>query len=446
MTYEEISRYLDSFVNYEKFISFDYKESLKLERMKKIAAMLGDPHRGLRCIHIAGTKGKGSTAAMVASILREAGFKVGLYTSPHLISFRERIRINNELISEADLCNLGSRIKSIFDKIDRGSEVYPTFFEVYTALAFLYFKEKKVDFCVVEVGLGGRLDATNIIMPLCCGITHISFEHTKKLGNTLSEIATEKSGIIKENSICVSSLQESSVRDVIRKTCAERKCKLYEVGRDLYFKEETPQIFSVTGVFQKYPCLEVGLLGEHQFMNATTAIGLIESLRFYDIIINEKAIRDGLKNVHWPGRLQIIQHNPYIVLDGAQNSSSAKVLKEAIKKFFHYDRLILVLGISKDKDIKGICDELGPISDEIILTKANLPRAEEPSVIKTYLQKEPQVTSSVEEAMYVAQELAAPADLILVTGSLFVVGEVLGKIPSEQFPREQLSYVKDKSR
>ena len=432
MSYEEAIKYLDSFINYEKLLSFDYKESFELNRMKRLAARLGDPHLSLRCVHIAGTKGKGSTSAMAASILKEAGFKVGLYTSPHLISFRERIRINDELISEADLCSLVNRIKPLIDEIDEESDEYPTFFEVYTTLAFLYFKERKADFCVVEGGMGGRLDATNIIMPLCCGITQISFEHTQKLGNTLREIAAEKAGIIKEGGICVSSLQDNSARDVIRETCAKKHCKLYEVGRDLHFNEERfnfpiGQEFSVTGIFEKYPSLEVGLLGEHQFMNAATAIGLIESLRFYDIIIKDSAIRSGLRNVKWPGRLQILQNNPYIVLDGAQNRASAKALKAAIKRIFKYNRLILVLGISKDKDIKGICEELEPISDEIILTKASLPRGEEPVVIKRNIAKAARLASSIEEAMNTAEGISAPSDLILVTGSLFVVGELLGQ-------------------
>lgn len=429
MTYEEVLQYLDSFIDYEKLPSFGYKESLKLDRMKRVTERLGDPHHDLRCIHIAGTKGKGSTSAMVASMLKEAGFKVGLYTSPHLISFRERIRINDELISEGELCNLLNRIRPVVDTIDKNSDMYPTFFELYTALAFLYFKENKVDFCVLEVGLGGRLDATNIIeRPLCCGITQISLEHTQKLGNTLQEIATEKVGIIKKDSICVSSLQEDSVVDVIRKTCNDKDCRIYEVGKDIYIdfdRRKASQIFSVRGIFQEYPYLEVGLFGDHQFMNAATALGLIESLRFYDIIIPDRAIRDGLKNVKWPGRLQVLRRNPFVVLDGAQNRASAHALREAVRKYFNYNKLILILGISKDKDIKGICEELEPISDEIILTKADIPRAEEPIILKRHIKKKAGLTRGVKEALGMAEEIARPYDLILVTGSLFVVGEAL---------------------
>jgi len=436
MTYKEALKYLDSLIDYEKIDSYDYKESVKLERMNNFIERLGNPHLDLNCIHIAGTKGKGSTSAMVASVLKEAGYKVGLYTSPHLISFRERIRINDELISEEDLSRiLEDKISPVIENIDKESDDYPTFFEVYTALAFSYFKEKKVDFCVLEVGMGGRLDATNVIKkPFCCGITQISYEHTQKLGNTLEEIAAQKAGIIKDDNICISSIQEDSVLNIIRKVCGERNTRLYEVGSDLYFKEErlerdpgSKPVFSVTGILNEYPSLELGLLGRHQFINATTAIGLIESLRFYDIIIRDEAVKQGLKNVQWPGRLQIIQRDPCMVLDGAQNRASARALREAVRDFFTYKKLILVLGISKDKDIKGICGELEPVSDEIILTKADLPRAEEPGVLKGFIEKKTTLTSSVQEAINIAKDMARPSDLILVTGSLFVVGEVLKK-------------------
>ncbi|MDD5449932.1 MAG: bifunctional folylpolyglutamate synthase/dihydrofolate synthase [Candidatus Omnitrophica bacterium] len=426
MSYPETIKYLESFVNYEKVLSFDYKESLKLQRIKSLSAQLGNPHLDLKCIHISGTKGKGSTSAMVASILKEAGYRVGLYTSPHLISFRERIRINDELITEEELDRLVGVMRPVIDRIDKEDEAYPTFFEAYTALAFMYFKQKKTDFCIFEVGMGGRLDATNIIeRPLCCGITGISLEHTQKLGNTVAEIAAEKAGIIKDLSICVSSPQEPSAMEVIRKACKAKNNTLYEVGRDIRFKKEENRRFSVEAVFRKYPHLEVGLIGYHQFINASTAIGLVESLRFYDIMIKPDAVIKGLKNVKWPGRLEILKRKPLLVLDGAQNRASAQALRLAIQDYFNYKRLILVLGISKDKDIKGICDELAPVSDEIILTRADVPRAEEPAVLANFIKKHNRVTSSSKEAIEMAEASAGNSDLILVAGSLFLVGEVL---------------------
>ncbi len=425
MDYREALQYLDSFINYEKVSSFNYEESLQLDRMRRLAEALGNPQDRLRCIHITGTKGKGSTSAMAASILKEAGFKVGLYTSPHLVSFRERIRINDELISEEELSGLIERVKAVTDYMDSNSDDFPTFFEVYTTIAFLYFEQKKADLCVLEVGMGGRLDATNIIeKPLCCGITQISYEHTQKLGSTLPEIAREKSGIIKKDAICVSSGQAGAAAEVIRKTCKEKNNRLFEVGRDIIFKKEDRQVFSVKGLFGEYPFLKIGLLGDHQFMNAATALGLIESLRFYDIMINADAVRLGLKNAVWPGRMQVLRKLPYVVLDGAQNRASAFALAKAVKEYFEYDKLILVLGISNDKDIKGICEELGPVSDKVILTRAKLPRAEEPEAIKKFF-SEAKTTGSVREAMDLAERIAGPKDLILVTGSFFVLGEML---------------------
>lgn len=425
MDYREALKYLDSFIDYEKVSSFNYEESLQLDRMRRLAEALGNPQDGLRCIHITGTKGKGSTSAMAASILKEAGFKVGLYTSPHLVSFRERIRINDELISEEEISGLIERVKAVTDSMDRDSDDFPTFFEVYTAIAFLYFEGKKIDFCVLEVGMGGRLDATNIIeKPLCCGITQISYEHTQKLGDTLPEIAREKAGIIKKDSICVSSGQAAAAAGVIRKTCEKKDSRLFEVGKDIIFKKEDRQVFSAKGLFGEYPFLEIGLRGDHQFMNAATALGLIESLMFYDIMIGADAIRLGLKNASWPGRMQVLRKSPYVVLDGAQNRASAFALAKAVREYFEYDKLILVLGISNDKDIKGVCGELSPVSDKVILTKANIPRAEEPGAIKKFF-SEAATTNSVREAMDLAQRSAGPKDLILVTGSFFVLGEVL---------------------
>ncbi|MBI4336068.1 MAG: bifunctional folylpolyglutamate synthase/dihydrofolate synthase [Candidatus Omnitrophica bacterium] len=426
MTYKEALQYLNSFVNYERVLSFDYKESFKLDRMRRLVALLGDPHKGLRCIHITGTKGKGSTSAMAASILKEAGFKVGLYTSPHLVSFRERIRINDELIGEEELSGTLRALRPVVDSIDKDSDDYPTFFEIYTALAFFYFRQRKVDFCVLEVGMGGRLDATNVIeAPLCCGITPISLEHTQILGSSLREIAREKAGIIKDGSVCVSAPGDNAAAEVIRQAAAEKNNRYFEVGRDIQFSKKADQAFSIRGIFEKYPDLEVGLLGDHQFINAAAAVGLIESLRFYDIIVKADAIRGGLRNVKWPGRLQILQKRPYIVLDGAQNKASARILKEAIRRYFKYGRLILVLGISRDKDIKGICEELAPLSDKIILTRADNPRAEEPPNMVKFVGGNAVIATGVEEAMAAALNIASPDDLILVTGSFFVLGEVL---------------------
>jgi dihydrofolate synthase/folylpolyglutamate synthase len=427
MTYSEALRYLESFINYEKIDGYNYRSSLKLERMKRFASLLGDPQKFTKSVHIAGTKGKGSTATYIHSILKNAGFKTGLYTSPHLVDFRERIRINDTLISEEELSSALGRIKDVVE--EHMSEDRPSFFEVYTALAYLYFKEKKCDIVVYEVGLGGRLDATNIIEPLVSAITPLSYEHTDKLGGTLSQIAAEKCGIIKSGSICVSAPQEQEALKVVEDTCKARSTRLMLVGRDIRFEEvcftEAEQVFSVTGVLGEHPLLKSRLIGAHQMVNAATAIGIAEGLTMRGVRIFPDSVRAGIEEAFWPGRLEVVKKGPYIILDGAQNKASAEVLTNAVKKFFKYKKLILVLGVSKDKDIKGIMDTLAPISDSVVLTRSRLlARAMDPERIKDHTSlSNALVTSNVDDAIREASSMAGKDDMILVTGSLFVVGE-----------------------
>ena len=428
MTYQEALKYLDSFINYEKQDGYDYNKSFKLDRMSRLAASLGNPQDSVKSVHVAGSKGKGSTCAITHSILKCAGFRAGLYTSPHLSSFRERIRINDTLISEGETARLMERVRAAVDAM---KDDPPTFFEAYTALAYLYFKEKKADIAVYETGLGGRLDATNILNPLVCAITPISYEHTDRLGNTLAEIAGEKAGIIKENSVCVAAPQEKEALDAIEKVCRDRNAKLILVGRDILF-EELPsdgmrEYFNILGLLGEYARLETGLLGPHQIVNAATAVGIIEALKNKGLPVSGDAIREGIASAKWAGRLEVVGRNPLVVLDGAQDRASAKTLANAVKKRFGYKGLRLVLGVSKDKDIKGIIEELLPLAESVVLTKARITeRAAEPSMIKNFItakDKDVMMTSSVEEALEKARLAAGRQDLILITGSLFVVGE-----------------------
>jgi dihydrofolate synthase / folylpolyglutamate synthase len=459
MTYPQAIQYLESFINYEKIPVYPYKESLKLERIRGFLERIDNPQASLSCIHIAGTKGKGSTCAFIAYILREAGYKVGLYTSPHLSDFRERIRILTQktedrvqkaefegMISKEELAGLAERLKPAIENYNKNSKYGPmSFFEVYTALAFEHFRENKVDFAVLETGLGGRLDATNVVEPLVCAITPISYEHTQKLGSTLREIATEKAGIIKVRSsrlpasslIVISAPQVKEAQEVIRNKCTETGAKLYEVNKDIFF-EKTAQGFNVMGAFGEYPNLEIQLLGGHQIINASIAVGAVEALRFYDIFLDANSIRGGLYNTVWPGRCEIISKNPMVILDGAQNGASSKALKETVLENFPGRRIILVLGISGDKDIKGICRNLVPLAAEVILTKANNPRAADTDEIEKIIGRQSSLdyardrpvasrlvekTENVQDALQFAVKKAAPKDIILVTGSLFVVGE-----------------------
>jgi len=438
MNYPAVIKYLNSFANYEKNTNYSYKKDLALTRIQDFLLLLGNPQDSLRVIHVAGTKGKGSTCAFTAYILRESGFRVGLYTSPHLNDFRERIRILQPfiynrskeigdfegMISKGALLSLVAELKPVINKYNRDSKYGPlSFFEVYTALAFLYFKRKQVDFAVLETGLGGRLDATNAAKSLVCGITPISLEHVQKLGRTLKKIAAEKAGIIKHSGvIVVSALQARPAQKVIYDRSKKFQARLYAVGKEIKYARSKKGAI-ITGLRNNYKNLRLNLLGEHQLANAALAVGLVEALSFYGFNLKAAAIRRGIYHTVWPGRCELLQRNPLIILDGAQNLASAEVLKKAIRDKFTYRKLILVLGISSDKDIRGICKTLEPLADEIILTSAATARAAAPQKLARYFNRKLYLTQSVKEAQLLAGSLSSKRDLILVTGSLFVVGE-----------------------
>ena len=469
MNHNTAISYVNSFINFEKIPKYQYADAFRLERMNAILEELGGPHKDLNIIHVAGSKGKGSTCAIAAYILKQAGYKVGLYTSPHLVDFKERIRIlekkpvtSNQkpvlfegMIGEDEFAEIVERIKPAAEKFrEHRTFGKASFFEILTACAFLYFKKRQVDIAVLETGLGGRLDATNVTIPLVSGITNISMEHTDKLGDTLAKIAHEKAGIIKgprtirfaqvrgrphttrvrgRQGGVVSVRQEREAAEVIRKVCRERNARLYEIGKDIKYSivssDEMSQVFDLKGSGYYYKNLGMNLIGCHQIENASLAISMLRLIDPDKINIEENDIREGLKKVSWPGRLQVIRKNPYIVLDGAHNSASALALADSIKKLFSYKKLICVFGISSDKDIKGVSNVLEMVSDIIILTKAsNNPRAEDVARLKqNFLNSRHGLEESgnIDEAMQKALRLADKDDLILVTGSLFVVGDTI---------------------
>ncbi|MFQ6057599.1 MAG: bifunctional folylpolyglutamate synthase/dihydrofolate synthase [Anaerolineae bacterium] len=430
ITYQQALDYIYSFVDYEKKVADRYAPArFNLARMEHLLSLLGDPHRRYPSVHIAGTKGKGSTAAMMANILGAAGYRTGLYTSPHLHTYRERIRVNNRLISEEEVTALVERLRPLVDTIED-----ITTFEITTALAFLYLAEQGVDFAVLEVGLGGRLDATNVVKPLVAVITSLSFDHTYLLGETLPQIAREKAGIIKPGVPVVSAPQPPEALAVIEEVCRERGAQLTVVGRDWTWQAGEASLegqkFKVQSSKFKVQSLWIPLLGRHELINATTAVAAIHLLREQGVGVPAGAVAQGLRRVRWPGRLEILNRRPLLVVDGAHNGDSARRLAEALGEYFGYRRLILVFGASADKDIAGMLRELLPPTQALILTQARHPRAADPRWLREQViacganpSTEVVIAAPVAAALERALAIAGEEDLICFAGSLFVVAE-----------------------
>ena len=362
---------------------------------------------------------------MIASALSAAGYRTGLYTSPHLHTFRERITVDGEMITEEEFSALTEKLQPEIDEVNRRHNYGEiTTFEILTALAFAFFAERLVDFQVLEVGLGGRLDATNVVMPRIAVITSISLDHAEVLGDSLAKIAGEKAGIIKPGALVISAPQPKDVACVIEEVCRHNGVSLITVGRDVTWRKVksdlSGQFFEVKGNAGSYKLI-IPLLGEHQMENAAVAVAALEALD-----IGAKDIARGLAQVQWPGRLEILRHEPLFLADGAHNADSANRLRETIEKYLHFDRLILILGASSDKDIAGIVGELAPMSSLAIVTRSRHPRALEPASLLEELEKQGvkgELAESVSSAAERAMEMAGPRDLICATGSLFVAAE-----------------------
>ena len=455
--YQQALDYLSSYTDYEKMPMPHDPVFYDLKRVEELLAQLGSPHLKARSVHITGTNGKGSTAAMVASALTASGYTTGLYTSPHLHTWRERIRVDGELISEEELVSIIERIKPEVETVNQKATYGQlTTFELLTALAFAYFKLKEADFQVLEVGMGGRFDATSVITPEVCIITSISFDHTEVLGSSLAEITAEKAAIIKPGSLVVTSPQLDEVAQVIEEACLNCGAPLVRVGSDVTWQslgfDLNRQLFQVKGRLGSYE-LSIPLLGRHQLDNAATAVAALEVLAEKGFNISGDSITSGLARVSWPGRFQILSLHPLIVVDGAHNPDSARRLKQSLEQYFglltrrikearltnklqylDFDRAVLVIGVSCDKDIAGIVSELFPLFDRVIVTRSRHPRAMTPELLKAEFAKhgvEAQVGDDVPTALSLA--LAGDRDLICVAGSLFVVGEAIEQV-SMQVP------------
>lgn len=426
--YQEALDYVYSFVDSERQPGVRDASHYDLRRMDELLVRLGNPHLKSKTVHITGSKGKGSTAAMIASVLTASGYTTGLYTSPHLLIFNERMRVDDKLITDLEVVTLIDRLKPEVAAVNaKATYGKLTTFEIMTALGFLFFEYKKVDYQVIEVGLGGRLDATNVVKPDVCIITSISLEHTEVLGNTLALIAVEKAGIIKPGCVTVISPQADEANKVIEKTCRDMGVKLIKVGSDVTWQplgfDSAKQSFRIKGRFDSYE-YSIPLLGQYQLENATTAVAALEGLSEKDPRINKKTVAAGLSQVSWPGRLQVLNRHPLVVLDGAHNPYSAHKLREALERYFEFDKAILILGTSADKDMAGIISELSPMFDKVIATHSIHPRAAPTAILAAELRRqgiEPEETEDISVALPMALDMAGEKDLICVTGSLFVV-------------------------
>ena len=395
-----------------------------LAKVEKILEAIGNPHHEIQAIHIAGTNGKGSTAAMVASILRKEGYQVGLYTSPHLIRFTERIKINGKEIEEEEVAELAGWIRK---RIEEAGITPPfTFFDVTTAMCLLYFKQKMVDLAILEVGLGGRLDSTNVIDPLLSIITNIAKDHEEYLGKSVLKIAGEKAGIIKKGRPLITAVTQPQVLRLFSTVCREKGVPYYRVGREFRYVQNEERNFDYEGLHRKLWSIYVNLGGHHQIINATTALGAMEVLDDLGYRVSNDAMIEGLKEVEWPGRLEMVCSSPRVVLDGAHNPAAALVLKEALEKEFQYEHLILLVGMMKDKDVKSFLHLLAPLADHLILTQPHNDRAAPPTVLKAALGKsgkKAEMAEDLEKAIEKGLSMTKEEDLLCISGSLYTVGE-----------------------
>lgn len=436
-TYKQAQRYLDSFINYEKIPSFSYNRALKPERMKSLIAQLGFEPRNLKVLHIAGTKGKGSTAWLSAWMLASCGFRVGLYTSPHLYDFRERIqilaknhnaKITNTFIAREDVTGLTDYIQSrLGSRLCSPQLERLSFFEIYTAIALQYFLQQQVDFAVIETGLGGKLDATNVLTPLVSIITHIGYDHMNILGNKLSDIAAEKAGIIKRNTPLICACQRPSVLEVIQRHCLRNKSELFLYGRD--YKTSNIRLFNERTLFDyafrdyHWHNIAISLRGMCQVENAAVALTALCVLKIKKVIGDISNAHQTLAALNIEGRFETANRNPLIVVDVAHNISSFMALRENLKHYYPSKKIIFIFSCSRDKDARKMLKAID--SEHLILTRFSNPRSSDPWQLRRMTNhKSVFVTATVEAAVAQALRLYHSQALILVSGSLFLVSDV----------------------
>ena len=438
--FEQAREYLHSFVDFERRgFRRHFADVVNLETIRALLAGLGNPQERFAVLHVAGTKGKGSTAALCEAALREAGYRTGLYTSPHLLNMRERIRIGGAPVSESQVTRLVRALQPVVEVVSAREDLNPpSFFELYTAMAFLAFAEAPVEIAVVETGLGGRLDATNVVAPLATVITTIGRDHTDILGESLEQIAYEKAGIIKPGVPLALGSQEPEAAQVIRARALELAAPVREApevrsagaprgstaGRVPVVSQ--PVLLSTA---QGEVPIALSLLGKHQQGNLALAWAAVEALGERGFPVSAAQFAGGVAKLHWPARFEVLESRPWLVLDCAHNALSLRVLAEALRETLPFRRLVLVFGMSADKEIVEAAAEIAPLAGHVVLTQAMMHRAEWASELTRATWElwrgAPHVRWTVAEALAQARDLAEPGDCICVTGSIFVVGEAL---------------------
>ncbi len=435
----EAFAYLEAFTNYERESRYPYDGwAMNLERVRALLEGLSDPLASLKVIHIAGTKGKGSTAAMIESILRKAGYKAGLFTSPHLIRVNERIRVNGREITDLELAGEIMQLKPVAEKVNMLASLGKlTYFEILTALALCFFAKVNVDAAILEVGLGGRFDATNVCDPVSAVITSISLDHTDILGADLAGIAGEKAMIIKPGRPAVIAPQTSEVKKVI-------EARDREVGAELVWVDDS-YAYKKRFMDDEHLCFEMDgrrhlkevstpLLGNQQMINAATAVTVCDVLEKKGFQIPDAAIIDGLIGVNLPARFQIVRRRPVIILDGAHNRDSARHLAGTMRELFPESRITAVIGLARDKDVEGFLDEISPLCLRMIFTRSRTMKAAPEKRLLDALPEfsgEVLMIESVDRAVQEALDQAGPEDVVLITGSFYVVGEAIEALPYE---------------
>lgn len=440
MKYSEAVAYLDSYVNYEKLPDYRWTQAaFRLDRMFRMLELLGDPHKSYPSVHVAGTKGKGSTCAFTASVLSSHGKKTGLYLSPHVLNLRERVSIDGRWIEEEDFAEIMSDLRPVIERVEK--EMIPTtYFEILTALGMVYFARRGVEAAVLEVGIGGRLDATNVVTPVVSVIANIGFDHMDKLGNTLAEIAGEKCGIVKRGVPVVSSSQLPEAMEVIERICKERNSPLSVVGRDIRVSTDPdrPGTIRFETPDRTFTVEKLGIEGSHQRENAACALGAIEELGRAGVLeIDEGRVAEGLARTHLRARFELIPGEPYVLLDGAHNQDSLRALAESIKLTTELSgrKTVAVVGLAADKDLRSCLSILSEVADEFVFTTTSNPRAAPPEKLADVLSqvsaKPARVIKNNIEAFHAGRAVAGRDGLVVVAGSFYLAGDIASAMMEE---------------